>query len=397
MPPVTPDTNGPLVEVLATDPTALRGASSAAFTFVRDRGAEADLLVQFSIAGTAVNGVDYKEIKAELLIPTGFLAADLVIEPIADSPNHGNKTVVLMLATNANYWLDGHRRAAATIVDDLYNDKPPTVSLTSPADGAVFTLPAVVTLEATAADPDDAIKKVSFYANDRPLGAVTNSPFTLSWTNPPVGAWALFARAVDQFGKSTLSDPVHITVTNAPPVINILSPANGATLPVGSDVTIQAEVTDSDDAVVRVRIYGDGRLLATLTNAPYAAVWSKPAPGKHTVMVRATDEFGLTSTATAKFTITNAPPEVKLVKPAEGDNFPNHANITLEAEATDSDGGVARVSFWANNRCLGVVTRAPYTFTWRDARPGLYSLTALATDLYGARTVSKPVVISVSR
>jgi hypothetical protein len=394
---VPPDATGPLVEVLATDPTALRGASSAAFTFVRDTGAEADLLVQFAIAGTAVNGVDYREIKPELLIPAGFLAADVVIEPIADSPNHGNKTVVLTLTTNANYRLAGHARAAATIVDDLYNDKPPTVSLTSPTEGAVFTLPAVVTLEAAATDPDDVIKKVSFYANDRYLGAATNSPFTLNWTNPPVGAWALFARAVDAFGKSTLSAPVHITVTNAPPVINLLSPTDGATLPLGSTVTIQAEVTDSDDAVVKVQIYGDRRLLATLTNGPYAVVWSKLSPGKHTVTVRATDEFGLTSTATARFTLVNAPPEVKLVKPADGDNFPNHANIALEAEATDSDGSVARVSFWANNRCLGVDSQAPYTVTWKDVRPGLYSLTAMATDQYGARTVSKPVVISVSR
>jgi hypothetical protein len=126
-------------------------------------------------------------------------------------------------------------------------------------------------------------------------------------------------------------------------------------------------------------------------------VWSRLSPGRHTATVRATDQFGLTSTATAKFTLVNAPPEVNLTKPAEGANFPNHSDITLEAEATDSDGSIARVSFWANNRCLGTLRQAPYTFTWKDARAGVYSLTAVAADQYGARTVSKPVLISVSR
>ena len=52
----------PLVEVTSPDPYALEGASSGAFTIVRDSGTTANLDVNFQIKGTAVNGVDYLEI-----------------------------------------------------------------------------------------------------------------------------------------------------------------------------------------------------------------------------------------------------------------------------------------------------------------------------------------------
>ncbi|MBI4323858.1 MAG: hypothetical protein HY674_01195 [Chloroflexi bacterium] len=396
-PPTPPVTDLPVVEVLGMDPTALVGASSGAFTVVRSGSPTAALVVQYAISGTAVNGVDYNAIKSDVTIPAGFLAADIVIVPIGDSPNRGNRTVILTLQTNANYRLLHHKKATLNLVDDVFNNQAPAITLTSPADGAVFKLPAVITLEATATDPDDTLLKVSFYANDRTLGRVTNSPYTLNWTNPPAGRYALFARAVDPFGKSTLSAPVHITVTNAPPVIKLLSPVDGSTLSLPANVTVQAEVTDSDDAVAKVQVYGDYRLLAALTNSPYSLVWSNVPPGKHSVTVRATDEFGVTAVASAKFSVVNKPPVVSLVKPTSGANFPARSTITLEANASDSDGAITRVSFWASGRYLGAVTKAPYTLDWRNVPAGIHSLRAIATDNYGSKAESSKVVISVSR
>ncbi len=396
-PPIQPVIDLPAVEILGTDPTALVGTSSGAFTVVRSGSPTAALAVQYAISGSAVNGVDYNQIKSDVTIPAGFLATDIAILPISDSPNRGNRTVVLTLLTNANYRLRRHLKATLNLVDDVFNDQAPAIALISPADGTVFKLPAVITLQATATDPDDSLLKVSFYANDRGLGRVTNSPYILTWTNPPSGSYALFARAVDPLGKSTLSAPVHITVTNAPPVIKLVSPVDGSTVSLPANVTVQADVTDSDDAVVKVQIYGDNKLLATLDQGPYSVVWAHVPPGKHSVTVRATDEFGAVAVASAKFSVVNNPPVVNLVKPASGANFPAKSTITLEANASDTDGTITRVSFWASGRYLGAVSKAPYTLDWKNVPAGVYSLKAIATDNYGWKTESGKVLISVSR
>ncbi|MEK7684742.1 MAG: Ig-like domain-containing protein [Verrucomicrobiota bacterium] len=397
VPPIPPAIDLPAVEILGTDPTALVGASSGAFTVVRSGSPTAALVVQYAISGTAVNGVDYSQIKSDVTIPAGFLATDIVIVPIGDSPNRGNRTIILTLQTNVNYRLREHKKATLNLVDDVFNNQAPVIALTSPADGTVFKLPDVVTLQATATDPDDTLLKVSFYANDRSLGRVTNSPYTLTWTNPPSGSYALFARAVDPLGKSTLSAPVHITVTNAPPVIKLLSPVDGSTVALPANVTVQADVTDSDDAVVKVQIYGDNKLLATLTKAPYSVVWTNVPPGKHSVTVRATDEFGVTAAASVEFSVVNNPPVVNLVKPTGGANFPAKSTITLEANASDTDGTITRVSFWASSRYLGAVSKAPYTLAWKNVPAGVDSLRAIATDNYGWKTESSKVLISISK
>ena len=202
---------------------------------------------------------------------------------------------------------------------------------------------------------------------------------------------------MDPLGKSTLSAPVHITVTNAPPVIKLLSPVDGSTVALPANVTVQADVTDSDDAVVKVQIYGDNKLLATLTKAPYSVVWTNVPPGKHSVTVRATDEFGVTAAASVEFSVVNNPPVVNLVKPTGGANFPAKSTITLEANASDTDGTITRVSFWASSRYLGAVSKAPYTLAWKNVPAGVDSLRAIATDNYGWKTESSKVLISISK
>jgi hypothetical protein len=387
----------PQAQILATDPTALVGASTAAFTLIRNGPTNADLVVQYTISGSASNGVDYAKIAEAVTIPAGFLAADLAIQPIFDAARRGNKTVVLTLNTNAAYQLDSHSKATASLVDDVFNNLPPTVTLTIPTNGSVFTLPANVTLTAEASDTDGTVQKVSFYADDRFLGSATNSPYSLTWTNPPVGQHALFARAVDSLGKSTLSAPVHISVTNAAPVVAWVSPTNGQVFPVPANVKLEASVSDSDDAISRVQFISDGRVLATFTNSPYTLTWTNVSPGKHTVMAVARDVFGLRGSATVSFTVSNAPPVVSLTAPTDGANFKAKDNITLQANASDPDGTISQVTFWASGRYLGMAKASPYTITWQNAHAGLYQLTAIATDNRGLKTASAPITINVSK
>lgn len=287
-------TNPPLVVVVAPDPTALEGTSSGAFTLIRYGSTSAGLNVNVVLSGSASNGVDYVTISNIITIPAGSLAADVAVDPIVDKANRGNKTVVLTVDTNSNYMIGEHHWAAVKIIDDIFDLLPPTITLTAPTNNSSFTNPPSITITADVSDADATIKSVSFYANDDFLGHATNSPFSLNWSNPPTGHFSLFARAVDQFGRSALSAPVHITVVDVDPIVKLTSPTNGQNFLVHEDISIAADATDPDttDSIASVKFYANDHLLGIATNSPFSLVWSNAPGGFFALRAVATDSSG---------------------------------------------------------------------------------------------------------
>ena len=114
-------------------------------------------------------------------------------------------------------------------------NQPPTVSLTSPANGAVFTAPATITLNATASDPDGTVTKVDFTTGTTFLGTATTAPYSFTWSNVAAGTYSLNATAYDNSGTATTSAPVTITVngsgTATPPLalLHLNEPAGSST------------------------------------------------------------------------------------------------------------------------------------------------------------------------
>jgi chitodextrinase len=92
----------------------------------------------------------------------------------------------------------------------------------------------------------------------------------------------------------------------------------------------------------------------------------------------------------------NQPPSVSLTAPANGATFNAGSNITVSANASDSDGSVAKVEFFRGTTSLGVDTSAPYSVVFANAAAGSYTLKAVATDNAGAATTSATVSITVN-
>jgi hypothetical protein len=276
------------VTLIASDPSALVGTSTGSFTLIRNGETNDDLSVDVAISGTAANGVDYSTISNTLTIPAGFMAVDVPVQPILDTANRGNKTVVLTLQSNANYTFGGLGRATVKIVDDIYDIPPPTVSITSPTDGSVFTAPAAFTIQAAVSDPNLPIQSVSFYANDDFLGRVTAPPYSLTVTNVKAGKYAYFVRAVDEFGKSAVSEVVHVTVS-ATPVVTLVS-LEGNVINLGDLVPLQAQFADTNEAISKVVFYQGTNVLGTVTSAPFIFNWPANNSGIFTFHAVATDQ-----------------------------------------------------------------------------------------------------------
>jgi hypothetical protein len=92
----------------------------------------------------------------------------------------------------------------------------------------------------------------------------------------------------------------------------------------------------------------------------------------------------------------NKTPTVMLTAPTSGATFAAPANITLSANASDSDGTIARVDFYEGVNLLGTRASAPYSVTWNNVMGGSYSLSATAVDNGGASKTSSKVSITVT-
>lgn len=90
--------------------------------------------------------------------------------------------------------------------------QPPTVSITSPTNGALLLAGSGNTLVAAAGDADGFIAKVEFYAGLTKLGTATVAPYVLTWSNAVPGNYALTAVATDNSGFTVISAPVNVSV-----------------------------------------------------------------------------------------------------------------------------------------------------------------------------------------
>ena len=131
-------------------------------------------------------------------------------------------------------------------------NRPPVVRITSPPNGAVFRAPINMPIFSYAADPDGFVATVEFFAGGNsigfghrvstvppplspggpiPIAIVASNFWSLVLTNPPLETnVALTAKATDNSGASTVSDPVLISVlpslpppTNRPPLVSIVA------------------------------------------------------------------------------------------------------------------------------------------------------------------------------
>jgi hypothetical protein len=116
-----------------------------------------------------------------------------------------SKSPAVADASNGNFQIAG----SAT------SNQPPSVSLSAPADGAAFVAPAHITVSATASDSDGSIARVDFYRGSTLIGSDTTSPYSVTWSSVPAGAYTLTAVARDDDGATRTSAARSITVQAA--------------------------------------------------------------------------------------------------------------------------------------------------------------------------------------
>lgn len=88
-------------------------------------------------------------------------------------------------------------------------------------------------------------------------------------------------------------------------------------------------------------------------------------------------------------------PVATITSVTNGQNFKLGATIPLTVAASDLDGAVSNVDFYADGNLIGSTTNNPFSIAWSGATPGHHQLTAKATDNAGESSFSPPIEIYV--
>ncbi|MTI20796.1 T9SS type A sorting domain-containing protein, partial [Fulvivirga sp. RKSG066] len=84
----------------------------------------------------------------------------------------------------------------------------------------------------------------------------------------------------------------------------------------------------------------------------------------------------------------NHAPGISITSPSNEANLTPGSDITINADAFDTDGSISVVEFFQGNLKLGEDATEPYSMVWNDVPVGNYTLTARATDNEGATSKS---------
>jgi hypothetical protein len=265
-----------------------------------------------------------------------------------------------------------------------------------------------------------------------PAGATSNSIPILPLANRP--SPSATRTVVLQLAPSPTLNPVNFEIgvpsnavvyiesTNVPPfpLLSIGSPTNGAVFYMPTNIEIIAS-TGFPYGATNVEFFAgtndlgcgipylSGGIIVTL----YHLTWTNPPPGDYALTAVGTGGLSITS-APVNITVEqgpppNQPPTVSIIEPKSDDAFYTPTNIQIVAKASDPDGSVSNVEFFAGTNDLGagngLILDPPgvngnvglvYVLNWSNVAAGKYVLTAVATAEGGISTTSAPVNITVN-
>ncbi|HEY1173672.1 MAG TPA: glycoside hydrolase family 9 protein [Verrucomicrobiae bacterium] len=120
----------PTVTVTATDAIASENLLGVGvFTITRTGSLLAPLTINYTLGGTATQGVDYNATSLSLTLPIGISSAVVIITPVDDTAVEGEETVVLSLSGDGAYQMGAAASATISIADNDTATTLPTVSI----------------------------------------------------------------------------------------------------------------------------------------------------------------------------------------------------------------------------------------------------------------------------
>ena len=289
------------------------GSTMAEFPVTLDAPSDKQVSVDYSTEdGTATGGQDYTAVADTLVFAPGVTSMVVRVPVLGDILDEPSETFRVKLGNPRNAVI-GVSAAVGTILDD----DPPSitvhdasinagngtvvaeipVSLSSPSlqaiqvDYATFngTANAGTDYEGTAASfsfqpgATNGVLRITVKGNTLDEGS---EYFVVALANP---RYATIGRGR---GNCTI---LNLLRANVPPVVDLLSPTNGASFTAPANISLTTSTSDPDGEVVQVEFFAGAVSLGVSTQRPFQLDWSPVTPGTYSLSALATDNRGATT------------------------------------------------------------------------------------------------------
>jgi RHS repeat-associated protein len=237
------------------------------------------------------------------------------------------------------------------------------------------------------------------------LGAVPINASGVAKLTVPTLAVATHSITANYSGDAT-HVPASVTVTlvvNPAPknTVTTLSTAAtivGATLPVVLSATVTGTGGVTPTGTV---VFFDGTRAVRSSTLNLAGVattsWTIPTTGLHSVTARYDGDLLNNPSVSVALSISAVgAPTVRISAPTTNTAYDYPATIGISALAAAQAGATLTKVELLLNGVPHVVLTPPYTFSWANAPPGTYTLTAKAVDSLGQVTESAPVQVIIA-
>lgn len=330
---------------------------------------------------------------------------------------------------------------------DLAISVPPIVNDFQPANRSDFPPGSNIALSVSASDTDG-IANVDYSVVFGPtIGKATNAPWSLVWSNVPVGRYQLQARVVDEVGNSSITNaeitvgrPVNddfasrIVLTGLPVFTESPILAAGKepgelsaigyytstktvwwswTAPSNGTYAIVASATNVVTVGVYTGLEVTGLSLWAFSEESHGAIINGEFRYCRQALVNVVGgttyqiviDSGSQTTFAVGLSIT-LPPTVVFTNPPDGSVLGSSSGIAVSAAPQDSDGTIQSVQFYEIHTApgygwsvpIGTLTNEPWSLIWNNASTGNYPVGLRVTDDLGAQTtLSNRVWVGVPR
>lgn len=315
-----------------------------------------------------------------------------------DNPNGG---LITLLTPNSNL------------------NAPPTVNFVEPSDGDNFPVGTDLYVNVNANDSDGTIQSVELYMNNTLVRAEILAPYEWGNSNEhddsalknlQQGTYTLRALATDNEG-ATAEQTIEITVgqvvvNNVPPTVAFVAPENGEEFPIGTDLYVNVDASDSDGSIEKVDLFLNNEFVRTEILSPYEwgaegqefddPLLQNLAAGTYTLKAVATDNEGASAETSITIQVNDATSPVKdiyFVYPEPNETFPSGSDVNVLVEAADNS-LITRIVLYIDGEGVGVKNAPPYLWGSTDGNddqalqnmaPGTYELEAIATYTDGSK------------
>lgn len=238
------DDDMPVVSLVATDATASETpVDNGVFTISRTGSTAAALTVDYSIAGRAVHGTDYRRLEGRALIAAGSTTTTVLVQPFDDTLDEGVQDVILQLRTAQNYTIsEAASQATVTIADNDASQvyvKVGAGSVTEPSSGSASINAFLIVRPASG---------TAITVNYSISGTATSGA---DFTALPLSVAFAAGDTSKTISLAALADTAY---ENAETVVLTLQPGTGYTLLPGQDPSGTAWIVDQDQPVVDVNV-----------------------------------------------------------------------------------------------------------------------------------------------